>query len=311
MFKRSIPVLAVIIVMYATWYFNKGNRDILRSDISYIDLPESDTAFGGLFATPQINDSLPHYVYIRIKDSLEKIKKEKDLENNGDLVDGSSMGVIGVYTMSKRTGHERDLHSDSVDKLYFVGLKGYKLNDDTKFFIQNGAYKLAYPKWDTIEKIIVGGVHRVGHYEQKLIPVRYSTELKALLIPVSKQQYQFIYFVVFTAGITVIVAVYFCIGYFIQVLIRISKGNAFDSRNIRRFNMMALFLFLWPLVRILVHIIFWLVFKNTIPDDFEKPSFLPDSDSSLPWFIAAIAIFIIGKAFKKGYKLQQEQDLTI
>ena len=48
-----------------------------------------------------------------------------------------------------------------------------------------------------------------------------------------------------------------------------------------------------------------------IPDDFKMESLLQKIADNLVVLIIAVITFIIAKAFKKGYTLQYEQDLTI
>lgn len=48
-----------------------------------------------------------------------------------------------------------------------------------------------------------------------------------------------------------------------------------------------------------------------IPDDFSIPGFWQTLNDNFGIFILVLAIFITGKAFQKGNRLQKEQDLTI
>lgn len=50
---------------------------------------------------------------------------------------------------------------------------------------------------------------------------------------------------------------------------------------------------------------------HRIPSDFMLPGFGVTIWENLTNLFIGVAIFIIGMAFRKGYQLQQEQDLTI
>ncbi|HEX6426173.1 MAG TPA: hypothetical protein VF008_00755, partial [Niastella sp.] len=299
--KRSFSILALVIAGLITVYFSfmmwtaEPASDNFHYTTTYrlIQLPEGDTAFGGIFSSFRINDSLPHYAYQLIADSLKKINDERQQENGSMDAQGNTLGPLGVYdfpvwkkqdwnrSISKQYIAQLDsvtnlaykkiaatTNKDSIQKIkdqlrdtsayynslisqetaagdtatdhfYYFGLHGYVLNKDAKFFIQNGTYNLAYIKLDTIIKNKTGSSEE-GHYERKQIPVRYATEKKRLLIPVSRQQYNVLNIVVGVVSISLIfAALYFFLGLPILILISISKGRAFDDMNIRRFSIMA------------------------------------------------------------------------
>ena len=60
--------------------------------------PLDDTPFGGLFASPRINDSLPHYLYQHIADSLKRIQDERIKQNSSEMQSGMSVASLGVYS---------------------------------------------------------------------------------------------------------------------------------------------------------------------------------------------------------------------
>src|SRR5688572_18519426 len=60
--------------------------------------PVDDTPFGGLFSSPRINDSLPHYLYQHIADSLKRIEDERIRENGSEMQSKISVASLGVYS---------------------------------------------------------------------------------------------------------------------------------------------------------------------------------------------------------------------
>ena len=368
--KRSISVLALVIAVIITAYFmvamwatTSAFGDHVSADIfpAY-----DDTAFGGLFAQTYPDDNtLPHYLYQHIADSLKQANEERQLENRSVAMSGNAFGSLGMYTFetlknsSEKKGKYHQIvdlldsltiaadkkiatltNKDSIQRikdqlqdtlayfnrvsneggaikedapcnLHYLSLQGYSLPREKKFFVQNGTYNLAVPKWDSIKK---GrrDTWRYGHYERKQIPIRYSAENKMLLIPVSSQQFRFFSFILPALGCLVIAAsIFFFVGLPIQILINISRGKAFNDKNVQRFNSIALVLLILTLGTILSPYILRLCFWKMIPDDFIFPGFWSKVWDKSELFIAVIVIFITGKAFQKGNKLQKEQDLTI
>ncbi len=238
--------------------------------------------------------------WVKLKDNKDSIKKLK--EQLGDI----------MWRFNVRSNELLQEMNKNEEKLYYLGLNGYSpTNYNTKFFMDKGTYNLAYVKWDSVVKRKYDST-KTGHYERKQIPVRYTTEDKRILIPISKKQFSLIDgFLNTWTFIWLFLFVYFFIGLPIQILINISKGNAFNKKNILRFKIMAYVLFAYALASTLIPYVLKFFFRKLIPDDFKYQSIIQSLLNNLYLFLIAIAIFIIAKAFQKGYKLQQEQDLTI
>lgn len=371
--KRSLSILALVVALIITTYFfiivwGTTTSGITGGNVStdIFSNNTSDAAFGGSSALQDLNDSLPHYLYQHLADSLKRIEDERQLENRSVGMNGESFGTLGVYVMDahgkRNSGMEKmqrtiaildsltvvadkkiamlsnkdsiafikkqlrdtlayfnrvgnqpvEITNDEPGKLYYLGITGYSLAYEKKFFVQNGTYNLAVPKWDSLKKAENGDSFRYGHYERKQIPVRYSTENKQLLIPVSFQQWKVLKVMnPFLSYSLMFVGLYFFLGLPIQILVNISKGKAFDDRNIKRFSLMAKVLLGWGVFNMFSPYILRLLFGKMIPDDFILPGFWQTLNDNLGLFILVLAIFITGKAFQKGNRLQKEQDLTI
>lgn len=323
---------------------------------SRIPTSGDDPPFGGLFYSARINDSLPHYLYQHIADSLEKINKERLSENSSEMHTSMSLASIGVYSREipppgnirqeliydqwafrdslSDVAHKKmaaTKNKDSIrtikdqlndtlayynsqikrEYLYYLGLKGYSLDKESQFFVQNGTYNLVFPKWDSRGKTgETNWLH--GHYVQKQIPVRYATRDKLLLIPVSQKNFKILNVVMSVLNISLVFFAGYCLlGLPLLILINISKGKAFDDINIKRFAIMVQVLLGWMLVKILSPYILWLFYRKMIPDDFTLPNFWQLLWDNGELFIIAVAIYITRMAFQKGNNLQKEQDLTI
>lgn len=369
--KRSLSILALVLAIVFTGYViltfwvakNATGESLFQVHAGNEITSGPDTAFGGLFETVQLNDSLPYYAYRRRADSIKNILDARDRENKGELMTGMSLGFFGVYaaTSSRQdqmrqqildghfsmtdklqaaAGHKRATtnNKDSIEKidrqlkdsitfydnafnrrlkelekneydLHYFGLIGYELPEKTRFFVQNGTYNLAYVKWDSTSR---QGHQQFGHYERKQIPVRYVAGEKRLCIPISKGLYRVLDTINIMLGLVLFfLIVYLFIGLPLQILINISKGKAFDERNIRRFTIMYRTTLYTVLLYLVMPYILWAGFHKMIPADFIKPT-LWELLWDCKWLLlVTIVLYLIGKAFQKGNGLQREQDLTI
>jgi hypothetical protein len=197
-------------------------------------------------------------------------------------------------------------------QLYFVTIKSYQLKAFCTYYLQNGKYMLEYPKWDSTINTN-GKQSSAGHYEHKALPVRYETYSKQVMFPISATWYSILYvvYIVFT-GTLIGRFLYIFFGIPIRILLRINKGDAFNAINVRRFNIMGLLLFGYALIGIVLSpFIHWL-FHSHVPAEFirTEDDVIKFGDN-IYLMLVAIALLIIGRAFDRGHKLQQEQDLTI
>ena len=91
---------------------------------------------------------------------------------------------------------------------------------------------------------------------------------------------------------------FFTIGFSINKLIKnINKQNFFIRQNYQLFSIMGIALFLPPLVYMLGNLFDQTHNSITIND--------------ATWFAGSLFMFILAEIFRYGYKLKEEQDLTI
>lgn len=376
MLKKRISLIALVIVgafiLFGIYVWN----NISSSSTSYdgftsvidgpeSDGPESDTAFGGIFSSPHIDDSLPYYKYRQILDSFTQAKQRRESKNKGSGLAGFSSGGIGVYSVQKKSSYElpflpfvtetdpvirafidslNKMHPnpseqqlnddlseidkkmnegvrnrmDSVNKelgkerLYYFALSGYELKDyNSQFYIKDDTYNLVYVKFDTLIKRKYDSTER-GHFESKQIKVRYASNYKAILIPVTKTTHTILNYIIWVfAFITGAIIIYFFMGLPIQILINISKGKAFTEKNIYMLKQISWVALIISILTIISPYIFRLICWKMIPEDFVLQPFINRIIQNLPVLFMVLVTFLIAKAFKKGYKLQQYEDLTI
>ena len=214
------------------------------------------------------------------------------------------------HRLNVRVNYFHDSIEASIPKKYYLSLKDYESDRDTKFFINNGLYKLAYVVWDTTKQN--GRLVIEGHYEQKTIPIRYSKEEKKVLVPLTHLQYQIVSGAVFiTVWLFIALSLYFFLGLPLQILIRISRGNAFTKANVKGLQRISLFLFISGLVATTFPHLMLLFFRKLIPQQLQLSSPIHFLFENRMYFFTAFIVFIISIAFKKGNQLQQEQNLII
>lgn len=373
MLRKKISLIALVITVLLTsfalyfWYSIEGVTTSSNPSYSTIDIPESDTAFGGIFYRPYIPDSLPYSKYRMIEDSFNRIKQNRDLKNSGTGGSGFFNSVFGLFEIknlfftemphstlitdtnsdpvmkafidsmnqlyphpSEQQKIERDMEIDKKiqerhtykfdsfqkerekDKSYYFALNGYELKDyDSKFYIKDNSYNLAYVKWDTSKK---NGYQTVtyGHYESKQLKIRYASTDNRILIPVSKRTHTVLSIGMF--GFTVVtfmVFLYFFFSLPIQVLLNIAKGKAFTEKNISMLKQISWAALVISMLTIASPYIFRLIFWKMIPGDFVLKPFFNTLLQNLPILFMSLVAFFVAKAFQRGHKLQQYEDLTI
>lgn len=362
------PVAIITAFIFCAFFF-LVQKDIesIKTEMSTaeenITLPESDTAFNGLFYQPFLNDSLPHNVYTRIADSVKNVKEDKELKNRSIPI-GFSIGMLGVgyvhdysfHTNSKYAFNDAvykkyidscnqmlelinkkntdsasilryqkqeqdflqkasnrfrfvsDSLRNTIEKKYYFTLQGYKLDENAKFFIEKNKYYLAFVVWDKI----LDNDKKHGHYERKEIAVRYSEQEKKILIPLTPKQYSLVS-ILLNALSWIYMATYafFVIGLPLQIILSISNGKAFTRKNIVRLNLITVFLLVVALLLSFLPSIIHIIFSKYIDLAFSKPTVWQTTIQNLSLYIYSAIAFVLNVAFRKGYKLQQEQELTV
>lgn len=291
----------------------KQARDIKNKGLGMESF--SSGGIGVFSARVKSSTDMPSYRYDpnnaiikAIIDSLNKVYPHPSAKQSADVEEIINKKINAQF----KEGTDSINRELEKEKLHYFGLGGYELkNYNTEFYISNNSYNLAFIKLDTVIKSI-SGMQRNGHYESKQIKVRYASERKTILIPITERTYKVLNFVLWAfAFFTGALILYFFFGLPIRLLINISKGHAFIERNIQMLNQISGFAFLIFFLTVITPYIFRLLFWNMIPDDFKMESLLNKIFDNLLMLIIALITFIIAKAFKKGYKLQYEQDLTI
>lgn len=240
-------------------------------------------------------DSLPHYRFMRIQDSLDqiaKIKKDKNTIYPWGIMAGLSTVSFAGFMPGFKTWYEKD--KSHLEVYYFFVLNGYIPNDTTE-----------------IKQINEKSYMTEERFQNKLSSTVWLPETKSILFPISNSVYKtgmicmIIIFIVASIAL-----LYIFIGLPINVLVSISTGKVFTEVNIRSLYIMSYTLLGLLTFNLLMPHIAWLASFRRLPAGFYLPTIAMILDS---WkmTLSVIAMFLIAKAFKKGLALQQEQELTI
>ncbi|MEO7531883.1 MAG: DUF2975 domain-containing protein [Sediminibacterium sp.] len=240
-------------------------------------------------------DSLPYYQYKEITDSLKNIAdNEKEKNTLYPMGLNINTGFIGVLQTFRYWygwyGDDKSHHEIG----YYISLQHYSLNQHFAFYFKDGKNYLY--KWNG---------------PTKEIQVAYLPKYETVLYPVSKQFYNVSRIVLYLVMIFISLALlYIFLALPINVLLNISRGKVFTLINLRDLHIIYYAAFSVFLVQMIMPYIVNLFFLQQIPAELSI-SFSKLFTSNWEMGLFGIITLVITRAFAKGYKLQQEQDLTI
>ena len=250
----------------------------------------------------RISDSLPHYQYKKIEDSIEQ-QLTTEAEKNKLLPGwGFTFGCIGMRT-TFRTWYDFKTEQAHSKQEYYIALPSYSADPSVSTEIRNDKTYLRYVNWDD-------SLHKKGHSAVKEIAVSYLPEQKEILLPVSEQTFNGARFTLVILILFYLFMLYVTIGMPINLVLNISKGKVFLLKNIKALFFISFVLlgfFLWTIT---APYLIALLLGQKIPSGFYI-SFTSLVLDHILYLLSGIAVLFIALAFRKGYTLQNEQDLTM
>jgi hypothetical protein len=301
----------------------EGNISMeIPSDVTFLDddNPLNETDYVSFTAPPG------YFQYKRIEDSLENIKNQIT-EKNRFWISGSAISNTGLYSTDLydsvyyRTPFSNQDEKRKTGKAYFFGLAGFTLNVSHKVFRKDG---MTYLKRQVIDKIdsTSKGIQRKGHIEYLKLPFSVS-ELpenqsyneadpkRTIYFPISKKQYTTLLYLLGAPGILFLLWYAFVVFILpIRILEYIATGNAFSKKMIRSLYIISFTFIGTVLFNTLLPYIIRAAISVEIPKEFKLSWFISLKEQ---WVLLIISLFVfaLARAFRKGYNLQQEQELTI
>ena len=74
---------------------------------------------------------------------------------------------------------------------------------------------------------------------------------------------------------------------------------------------MAWALFIYTLLALIIPYVLKFIYRDIIPSDFVLNPFIYYLQSKVYLFLIVIGLFVVGKAFERGHRIQKENALTI
>jgi hypothetical protein len=252
----------------------------------------------------------------RVFDSLERISYWKDNRLSLGLVEEGVnlfIGVSRIYECDSCYDYPSDKTKDEgkgFKNKYYLRLNGYTLRPNSFFKIEKDKNFVRNFTWTQEGNMSVGNGKDI-ETRFRLAVGGYPGMQTALLMPVSKQAYSFLktmFYIIFTPLILFFIwAVFILPG---LTLYRIAMGKVFIYKNIRNLRIAGISVIIIVLLPVIFNLIFQLIMKQQLPEGIYFPVGASINQNK-GWLIAGISFLVIAEAFKSGYKLQQEQDLTI
>lgn len=322
-YKKVDLILTIIFILFGVyllilfsgffWYGTPG-LGVTGGDILNVD------DFDPAPPEPASGDSMTWAQFKEIEHRNTLIQQERDLH---DRSSGNSMGGVIVSSWSiddcDTCSTLTTEFSSPKTMRYYLGISGYRLRRDTVFHFRNGRNYLRYPSWDSVH---TRGENRTrfGHYVLKEVPFRYvytnfdnrlSDSSGQVLVPISRGAYKVLSILIpMISGLFLVTILYICVGLPAKILIRIAQGQVFIRKNIRQLYLAAITIPVAVGIMMLLHAVVQLVFRRYLIPDLQFGYGSIGWDNG--WFIAlSLVFFLVARAFKKGYDLQHEQDLTI
>jgi hypothetical protein len=257
--------------------------------------------YGDIVYTPELSDTMPHYLFKKIQDSLNRITEPKR-EQAHVLGTGTKVGAIGTYEYKESNSSE-----------YYLSVGDFYLDYEVVFYRQEGKNYYKYPKWG---KPYDNGTSIDGHYEKKETNLKFIEENKEtgdgiILIQTTKTTKKVIEIILLIiGGIVILLWLYVIFGVAVHFLLSIARGAAFTEDNIFRLHFIAYVFIGTILFTTLMKIIGFLFVARQLPD-LVHFSWYNVLMSGWEFLVAGLVTLLFAKAFKRGYQLQQEQQLTV
>jgi hypothetical protein len=269
---------------------------------------DSPTVFDSLQKTAPNHDSLSFAEYQSRVDSLfalDQCEKSR-LANQGSNLYG---GFAGFTTISETDScvQSGSFRLPILKDHYYLALRGYKLKPTTSVSTRNGRFFL---------KTRVANTGTTNDYMQKETTIRYvstndNNSKGIVLLPVSTKQFSTVKILVYLfVAILLIAGIIALIILPLRILIYIARGNAFTLSNIRDLHIIGWSLVALTIIPNLIAIVLSFIFSPDIPGEIYIPIVDTLLNNSLV-LIAGLVVLLIASAFKKGYKVQKENSLTI
>jgi len=268
-------------------------------------------------------EDLPYRVYRQKTDSVRRLQHTYT-NNMGSAVYGYPFG-IGRYVECDTCTGIWDYGATwpmEGNKCYML-VGGFRqavkrvedFFDKPVYYKKLGQYYIKYVQYDTIYD---AGQQHVRGYKGHWVsrPIRYQAEKipgsrdeeMYVMIPVSKTAYRVLQITMFFILGLGLILFWLAFRKFVQVLVEIAQGNAFSVSNYQRLYFITNTIGAYLLCILLTRLVLQWSLSSYYSDDLVITT---DWWQNAKGALFVIAFYFIARAFKTGYDIQQEQELTI
>ena len=301
----AYTIVNIIVVLLAIAQDGKMSGSSTVSSSSYNDTLKP--------IDEKIPTSLPYEKYIRLKDSIDHIRslKNGELRNAAFSPFGGAMSM--QFTMNKDIVHKSRFDQFSIESpnSYFYIMKGWKMKsnenstfgDDT-YYVENGV--------PYIRKYILKSTRGTySNWGMKEIRLNYFCDRdgKTILIPISKSIYNFSKVALLVIMFIFVSAYLVCASMAFKILHNISKGKVFIEENIRMLRQASYITILTPLLCVLIVLSQRLIFYSYFDDNIVMDMEIFKLYAKL--LLYGLAVSVLFSVFKRGFNIQQENDLVV
>jgi hypothetical protein len=249
----------------------------------------------------RIDDSLPHYQYRKIHDSIAQKIRWENIDNS---YPGDGWSFLNISaTKLTRNNNVR----------YYFNIPGYYKVDRSDFYTLGGKNYLNYTEWKTEATDSTVGYGEIVTKETSMRFIRPNLQEQEYIIgvPLTKSAHSTWRVIIIIFSITLaIVAFYSLILIPFKLLKLIARGEAFNDETIGSLYTIGGFLISIGLILSLTRLGGHLFLSTAIPSVF---TYYVYDDFMLNWlfYVIGLIVLLFAKAFQKGYQLQEEQELTV
>ena len=337
--KKIIKIIIIPILLFAAQFFF-SYKPLSRPDNANYTSPSNDSLFGGLFLQENMEEDISRKDYILYKGMFENIKNTIEYKNNAKLNSRSSFSVGGIGINEYEKNENRDYifnqkaelltSKDSIffkneikrfqsclsnldtKNLIYFSFGEYELKDFMiKSFVLNDTGYLAVP--NLIKNEFDKNINSTAFdYERKELKIKYDIANKRILIPLSNSAKNIVTVLIYVFGFIIIaltMSIYLYSPF--RIIKNISLGKAFAKENIIGLKVILRSTIILTLIVNLCPFILHFCLLYYIPNELRLISADKIFLSLLESYCYCFVIYSIYKAFKKGYDLQQENELTV
>ncbi len=272
--KENLAALVISFLLLSFFLITKSGNNLYKSNSLTINY---------------INDSLPHYVYKKIEDSINAIKFEENRLNNSENYSGSQIGILGLKTIN-----DSRTDGNAKEKTYFT-ISSFNIKEGFQVVIKNGETLIKNDQGKTLSKTYL----------------RYNNKKNNLFFPI-KKKYVWIAKILdyFFLGVFFFLVIYVLISIPLDVIVNIALGVPFKNSNYKKLKLASKLVFAFLSFSLLIQLLVFLFNFKTITNHFTY-NFINNFNFIRTTLLISLTFYLLSSAFKRGSTLQQENDLTI